>query len=363
LLTPILRDHLQPLELVELDLEPPKADEVSIRMTASGICHSCLHVMDGSLRGAPMPIVLGDEGAGVVEAVGPGVDHVKVGDHVIISWAPSCGRCRYCVIGRPVLCLDQPPFGFLADGTTRMHLDGADVHHYGPATYAPRMVVPASCAIPIRPDMPLDRAALIGCSVMTGVGAVINTAQVSAGASVVVIGCGGIGLNVVQGAAIAAAHPIVAVDTLDARLDDATAMGATAGVRADAPDAVETIMSLTGGGADYVFVAIGAGQALETGWLTLAPGGTLVMLGIMSDGTRIDLSEPNRLMGKEQRLIGSRYGSARPMVDFPRLVDLYLAGHLKIDELITRRFGLPEINEAHDALAKGEVARALLVFD
>lgn len=363
MLAPVLRRPGTPMELVEVDLDPPAVDEVRVRMVASGVCHSCLHVIDGSVTGAPMPLVLGDEGAGLVTAVGAGVKGLVPGSHVIISWAPSCGRCRSCLEGRPVLCTDQPPFGFLRDGTTRMHMEGGDVHHFGPATYAPEIVVPASCAIAIRDDMPLDRAALIGCSVMTGVGAVINTARVPAGASVAVFGCGGVGLNVVQGASLSSAHPLIAVDVTNAKLAFAASMGATHLVRGDASDARAEVRRIAKGGVDFAFVAVGSAAALEAAWDVLAPGGTCVMLGILPTGVRLSLPDPNNLMGKEVRLIGSRYGSARPGVDFPRLVDLYLGGLLRIDELISRRYPVTEINEAHRALAAGEVARSIIVFD
>ena len=197
----------QPLRVEELELEAPRSGEVLVRMAASGVCHSCLHAADGSWQGIPLPIVLGDEGAGVVEQVGLGVHELAPGDHVILSWAPTCGRCHYCVIGRPNLCeRRQPGRGLLPDGTTRMSLRGRPVHHYGHvATYASRTVVAESSAIRIRPDLPLDRAALIGCSVMTGVGAVINTARVPPGASVAVFGVGGVGLNAIQGAHLSGA--------------------------------------------------------------------------------------------------------------------------------------------------------------
>ena len=201
----ILRQVNVPMKIEEVELLDPREGEVKVAMTATGICHSCLHVIDGSLPGIQLPMVLGDEGAGVVTAIGPGVTNVKVGDHIIVSWSPTCGRCKYCVSGRPVLCNNQPPFGFLGDGTTRMKIGKEDILHFGPATYATENVIPASCAIPIDSKMPLDMAALIGCSVMTGVGAVTQTANVPAGASLAVFGCGGIGLNSIQGGVIAGA--------------------------------------------------------------------------------------------------------------------------------------------------------------
>src|SRR5947207_2505615 len=242
----VMFEQRTPLKVEDVELEAPRAGEVTVRMAASGVCHSCLHAADGSWKGVPVPIVLGDEGAGVVEQVGPGVD-LKVGDHVILSWAPTCGRCHYCVIGRPNLCeRRQPGRGVLPDGTTRMSLRGQPVYHYGHvATYASRTVVAESCAIAIDKRMPLDRAALIGCSVMTGVGAVINTAAVPAGASMAVFGAGGIGLNVVQGGAMVAAHPVIAVDVKPARLEHARALGATHGIDASREDPGAAIRAIT----------------------------------------------------------------------------------------------------------------------
>lgn len=359
---PVIHQPLQPMTIEDIELLPPRANEVRVRMVASGVCHSCLHVIDGSYTGAPMPMILGDEGAGVVEEVGPGVSHVVPGDHVIISWAPTCGRCRNCVSGRLVLCENQPPFGYQADGTVRFRMGDQDVYHYGPAAYASEVVVPASCAVPISREMPLEKAALIGCSVTTGVGAVTWTAKVPAGASVAVFGVGGVGLNAVQGADLVSAHPIIAVDLNDDRLEDARVMGATHVFNARQSDVPGAIKALTGGrGVEYAIVAVGVGSVVQQAWASLANGGTCVMLGLMPSGELLSI-DPIRLMGNECRLIGSRYGSARPSDDFPRLVDLYLAGKLKIGELITRTYPLDEINEAHRALAAGENARSILVY-
>ncbi|MSS71956.1 MAG: Zn-dependent alcohol dehydrogenase [Candidatus Latescibacteria bacterium] len=353
----------EPIRVEDVSLAPPKEDEVLVRMAASGVCHSCLHAADGNWKGVPVPIVLGDEGAGVVEEVGPGVRDLKPGDHVILSWAPTCGRCHYCVIGRPNLCeRRRPGQGVLLDGTSRMSLNGQTVHHYGyVATYASHSVMPESCAIPIRKDMPLDKAALIGCSVMTGVGAVLNTAQVPAGASVAVFGVGGIGLNVVQGGALVAAHPVIGVDVRPNKLDYARKMGATHGVDASKEDPVKAIKDITGRGADYAFVAVGNAKAVEQAWDCLAPGGMCVLIGVPATGSTVTF-EVSRLQSGERTMRGCSYGSARTREDFPRMVDLYLGGRLKIDELITRRYALEEINEANRALAEGEVARGLIVF-
>ncbi len=352
-----------PLKLADVELEAPRAGEVRVRMVASGVCHSCLHAADGSWQNVPMPIVLGDEGAGVVEAVGPGVQTLTAGDHVILSWAPTCGRCHYCVIGRPNLCEKRRPGqGVLPDGTTRLSLGGRPVYQYGHvATYASVTVVAESSAIAIDKDMPLDRAALIGCSVMTGVGAVINTAQVPPGASMAIFGVGGVGLNVVQGGAMVAAQPIIAVDVVAAKLVQARALGATHAIDASKDDPVAEIRRITRRGADFTFVAVGDARAVGQAADALAPGGTCVVIGVPATGATLPL-DVRPLVTGERVIRGSSYGSARTREDLPRLVDLYRGGRLKIDELITRRYGLDEANEAFRALAAGELSRGLIVF-
>jgi S-(hydroxymethyl)glutathione dehydrogenase / alcohol dehydrogenase len=359
----VLYEQGKPLGVEDLDLEPPRTGEVLVRMVASGVCHSCLHAADGSWKGVPVPIVLGDEGAGVVEEVGPGVEGLSPGDPVILSWAPTCGRCHYCVIGRPNLCeRRQPGRGVLPDGTTRMALRGRPVYHYGHvATYASSTVVHESCAIRIDKNMPLDRAALIGCSVMTGVGAVINTAAVEPGASLAVFGVGGVGLNVVQGGALVAAHPVIAVDVKAAKLEHARALGASHVVDAAREDAVAAVRRITRRGADYTFVAVGDTRAVSQAIEALAPGGTCVLIGVPETGATVPL-DVRPLVTGERVVRGSSYGSARTREDLPRLVNLYLAGKLKVDQLITRRYGLDEANEAFRALAAGELARGLIVF-
>jgi S-(hydroxymethyl)glutathione dehydrogenase/alcohol dehydrogenase len=360
---PVLFEQGAPLRVEDLDLEAPREGEVQVRMVASGVCHSCLHAADGSWAGIPVPIVLGDEGAGVVEAVGPGVRHLGPGDHVVLSWAPTCGRCHYCVIGRPNLCENrQPGRGVLPDGTTRLSLRGRPVYQYGHVgTYASCTVVAESSAIPVRPDMPLDRAALIGCSVMTGVGAVINTAQVPPGASMAVFGVGGVGLNVVQGGALVTAHPIVAVDLRAERLEQARALGATHAVDASRGDAVAAVRSITRRGADFTFAAAGDTRAMAQAIDALAPGGTCVLIGIPPSGMTVPL-DARPVVSQERVIRGSIYGSARTREDFPRLVELHLAGKLRLDDLITRRYGLDEANEAFRDLAAGALARGLIVF-
>jgi S-(hydroxymethyl)glutathione dehydrogenase/alcohol dehydrogenase len=359
----VLYEQGKPLGVEDLELESPRTGEVLVRMVASGVCHSCLHAADGSWKGVPVPIVLGDEGAGVVEEVGPGVDGLVPGDPVILSWAPTCGRCHYCVIGRPNLCeRRQPGRGVLPDGTTRMSLRGRPVYHYGHvATYASQTVVHESCAIRIDRNMPLDRAALIGCSVMTGVGAVINTAAVPPGASMAVFGVGGVGLNVVQGGALVAAHPVIAVDVKAAKLEHARGLGASHTIDAAREDPVAAIRRITRLGADYTFVAVGNTRAVSQAIDALAPGGTCVLIGVPETGATVPM-DVRPLVTGERVIRGSSYGSARTREDLPRLVSLYLAGKLKVDQLITRRYGLDEANEAFRALAAGELARGLIVF-
>ena len=362
MLAPLLYRQGEPMGMEEIELDAPREGEVSVRMAASGVCHSCLHAADGSWADVPTPMVLGDEGAGVVEAIGAGVHSVTVGDHVILSWAPSCGQCRYCATGRPQICSRRPKPYHLFDGTTRMHWHDQPVYHYGyVASFAPHSVVPESCAVPIRKDMPLDKAALIGCSVMTGTGAVLNTARVPAGASLAVFGAGGIGLNAIQGGELVSATPLIAVDTNDAKLAYARDFGATHTINSRQEDPVAAIQRLTDGGADYTVVAVGNADVMRQAYDALAPGGTCVVIGIPSTGSILAL-EAHGIAAREKRLVGSCYGSASVKADFPRMVELYMSGKLKIDQLITRRYGVDEANEAFRALAAGEVARGLIVF-
>src|SRR5262249_38024024 len=352
-----------PLRVEELEVEAPREGEVSIRMVASGVCHSCLHAADGSWQGIPLPIVLGDEGSGIVESVGPGVRHLKPGDHVVLSWAPTCGRCHYCVMGRPNLCENrQPGKGVLPEGTTRLSLGGTPVYQYGHvATYASRTVVAESSAIPVRPDMPLDRAALIGCSVMTGVGAVINTAAVPPGAGMAVVRVGGGGPNVVPGRALLTPHPLIAVDMRVERLEHARALGATHVVDASRQDPVAAIRGITRRGADYSFAAVGDVRAMAQAIDCLAPGGTAVMIGVPPTGATVPLAiQP--MVSQERVVRGSIYGSARTREDFPRLVELYVAGKLRVAPLTTGRFSIDEGNGGFGDLAAGTLARGLIVF-
>jgi S-(hydroxymethyl)glutathione dehydrogenase/alcohol dehydrogenase len=358
---PVLIQPREPMSMLEIDLDDPGPGEVRVKMVASGVCHSCLHAYDGSHSGVPMPIVLGDEGSGVVESVGEGCTRLKPGDHVIISWAPDCGACKYCALGFPALCLNTAPAGNASGGGTRFHLDGDPIYHYGPATYGPYIVVPEAAAVGVREDFPLDLAALIGCSVSTGFGAVVNTAGVRPGQSVAIFGCGGVGLNAVQGAAIAGAYPIIGIDILDSKLEFARHFGATHTINLTTDDLAESVAAIAGEGVDASIVAVGNTQAMEQGLSILSKQGVEVVIGLPESGATFAV-DPRTLMVGERRIVGSRYGSSNPMVEFPRMVELAMAGLLKIEDLVTKRYDLDEADEAFRSLAAGEQARGLIVF-
>lgn len=353
------------LEIEELELRPLQAGDVLVRIHASGLCHTDLEVIQGSLA-YPMPIVLGHEGAGVVEEVGPGVTHVRPGDHVILSWNPHCGHCYYCERDLPILCEPfrrHQPQGHLLDGTSRLERNGKKVHHYSvTSTHAQYTIVPESGAIPVPKQIPFDLACIIGCGVMTGVGGVIRKAQVTPGSSVAVIGCGAVGLNALQGARLAGATKIIAVDIGQDKLERAREFGATHSIDAADGDCLNQVLDLTAGrGADYVVESAGNVQALRSSVEMVRPGGDVIWLGKVNVDTEVAFRWGS-LMG-ERRMVRSSYGNARPMRDFPWLVELYLAGGLKLDELITRRIRLDEINQGFDMLARGEGIRTVIVFD
>ena len=358
---PVLIKPRELMQMMELDLDDPRFGEVRVKMVASGVCHSCLHAYDGSHSGIPMPIVLGDEGSGVVDAVGPGVTQLQPGDHVVISWAPSCGACKYCNLGFPALCMNSPAIGKANGDVTLFHHDGQDVYHYGPATYGSYIVVPESAAVKIRKDFPLELAALIGCSVATGFGSAVNSAGLRPGQSVAVFGCGGVGLNAIQGAVAAGAYPIIGVDVLDSKLDMAREFGATHTVNTARQDLEAEVQQLTGTGVDATIIAVGNITALEQGLTILAKQGIEVVLGLPDSGAKFPV-DPWLLMGGERRIVGSRYGTSNPLVEFPKLVELAIAGRIKIDELVTKRYDLDEADEAFRSLAAGEQARGLIVF-
>jgi len=354
-----------PLEVVEVQQQGPKAGEARVRVKAAGICHSDWHVINGDWT-MPLPMVLGHEAAGIVDEVAPGVTNVKPGDHVIFSFRPQCGRCLYCSLGRSILCdghNDTPRF-VMFDGTQRMSVNGQGLNQMARiGTFSEQVVCPAEHLVPIRNDMPWPQAALVGCCVPTGVGAVTRCAEVEAGASVLIIGCGGVGLNVVQGARLAGAATIIACDLLDSKLAYAKEFGATHTINASGTSPVDFARSLTSGrGVDYAFDAIG-GEATTLQILdAIRPGGTAVIVGMAAMAVRAPIT-PYMMALQEKCIRGTMYGSVRPDLDFPRLVDLYMQGRLKIDELVSRTYRLEEINEGFAALRTGQVARGVITFE
>ena len=349
----------------DIEIAPPGPGEAKVKIVASGVCHSDLSVQNGTIP-LPPPIVLGHEGAGVVEEVGSEVTQVRPGDHVVASWNPHCGHCFYCERDLPILCepfARNQPRGFLLDGRSRMKRGGDQVHHYSvTSTHAEYTVVPESGAIPIPKEIPFDRACIIGCGVMTGVGAAVRKAKVAAGTSVVVIGCGAVGLNVLQGAKLSDAGRIIAVDMGKAKLDRAVQFGATHTVDGSVGNALDQIKALTEGrGADYVFEAAGNKSTLRFSVEAVRPGGQVVWLGKINVNEDVSFRWGS-LMG-EKRIVRSSYGDARPRRDFPWIANEYLKGRLKLDELITNRIRLDQINEGFASLARGEGIRTVVMFD
>jgi S-(hydroxymethyl)glutathione dehydrogenase/alcohol dehydrogenase len=361
----VFEEPNRPFSIESLDLDAPRHGEVLVRVAATGVCHSDWHLMTGATRHA-VPVVPGHEGAGVVEAVGPGVGRVRVGDHVALSWAPSCGGCFYCLDDKTCLCsayVGPVWAGTMLDGTTRLSRGGRPVYHFSAlACFAERTVVPEVCCVPIPGEVPLTIAALIGCAVTTGVGAVLNTVRLQPGSSVAVFGAGGVGLSAIMGAKLAGASPIIAVDRTEEKRDLARAFGATDALVAG-PDTVAAVRALTAGrGADCVVEAIGLPAVQEQCLEAVRPGGTLVLAGIAPMGSTTNF--PGALLTRqEKRVVGSYYGSANPARDFPRYAGLYLRGQLDLGRLVSRTYPLGQINEAFAAMLSGTTARGLVVFD
>ena len=343
------------LRIEELELDPPKAGEVAIRMAASGVCRSDYHAVHGVHLHA-MPIVLGHEGSAVVEEVGEGVTELRPGDHVVCSWLPYCGSCRRCTSGRPAVCERLGVFdvGFLADGTTRFSTGDTRIHHNVPSSFAERSVVPANTVFPVDPALPLEQVALLGCAVMTGVGAVLNTAAVRPGDSVVVIGCGGVGLSAIQGARIAGAAPIVAVDVVGSKLQLAKELGAT--------DTVLSGRDEEPAGFDHAFECLGRAETIEQAMRSVAPGGTVVLVGMARPEARVPL-HALRTTVEEITVAGSWYGSVVPPRDFPLLAHLLRFGELRLEPLIARTIALDGIHEALARFEAGEETRSVIVYD
>ncbi len=360
----VLNEANTPFSIETVDLEAPKAGEARIKMAASGVCHSDWHVVEG-LSYFPMPIICGHEGAGIVEEVGPGVTSVAPGDHVTLSFRANCGGCFYCQHDKPNLCEVYTPIlrsGLMKDGTSRISRNGEPVHIMtGLGCFAEYVVIPEEACVPVRKDVPLEVAALVGCAVSTGVGAAMYTADVRPGQSVAVYGAGGVGLNIIMGAALCGADPIIAVDTNSSKMEIAREFGATDTLYSD-DTTVARIQALTAGrGADHVFESVGLTTLQETAFAATRPGGTLTLVGLTPVGSGTNL--PGSVITRAEKVIrGSFYGSVNPARDFDVFLDLYQAGKLKLEELVTARYRLDEINEAYAAMLTGDAARGIIVF-
>ncbi len=350
----------RPLRIEELQLDPPGPGEVLVRLAAAGLCHSDLSVIDGS-RPRPLPMVLGHEAAGVVEALGANVAHLRTGDHVVFSFVPTCGNCVNCQSGQPALCTAgaaSNQAGCLLSGQRRW--PSGIHHHLGVSAFSEYTVASQHSLVKIDHEIPLARAALCGCAVVTGVGAVINTARAEAGFPAVVFGLGGVGLSAVMGAALAGCHPIVAVDMREDKLALARRLGATHTVQAD-DHTVEAVREISGGGARYAFEAVGHAAVLATAYAATRRGGKTVAIGLPHPTQEFSVPAVS-IAGEERQILGSYMGSAVPQRDIPRLLGLYKAGRLPVDLLFSGSIELEQVNEGFEALAKGEVVRQLIAF-
>ncbi len=356
----VLREVNKPLEIEDIQHGNPAPREVLVRTVAAGVCHSDLHFQNGSYP-YELPAVLGHESAGVVEAVGSDVTYVKPGDHVITCLSAFCGHCEHCLTGHMSLC-QEPELQRQPDEPPRLAAGDQNIAQFlNLSSFAEYMLVHEHAIVKVREDMPMDRAALIGCGVTTGVGAVIHTAAVEPGSTVAVIGCGGVGLSAINGAAIAGAARIIAIDMVESKLELARKFGATDVVNAKEKDAVGEVREMTGGGVHYSFEAIGLKQTAEQAFKMLGFGGTATIIGMIPVGVQVELHGPEFLM--ERKMQGSNMGSNRFRVDMPRFVDFYLQGRLHLDDLISRRIKLEDVNEGLAALETGEVARSVIMFD
>jgi alcohol dehydrogenase len=354
----------KPLVIETIELDPPGPGEVLVKIAAAGLCHSDLSVMEGN-RPRPMPMALGHEAAGIVEELGPGVDDLKRGDHVVMVFVPSCGHCLPCSEGRPALC--EPgaaanTAGTLLSGAKRLHRNGEDVnHHLGVSAFAEYATVSRRSLVKIDPDLPLDEAALFGCAVLTGVGAVINTAKISAGSSVAVIGLGGVGLSSLLGAIAAGARRVVAVDLSDDKLGLARQLGATDTFNAGSADAVNEIREATGGGVEFAFEMAGSVRAMDLAYKITRRGGTTITAGLPPPTHTVNIPQVN-LVAEERTVKGSYIGTCVPVRDLPRYIELYRRGRLPVDRLMSDHLKLDDINLGFDRLHEGKAVRQVVVI-
>ena len=359
----VLREVDQPFVVEDVELAAPGAGEVEVRISAAGVCHSDWNVVSGATTN-PLPAVLGHEGAGVVVAVGDGVETVAEGDHVVLSWLPACGRCYYCAQGRHVLCdvaMEDMFRGTLPGGALRLSQNGDPVYHYSYlSAFAESCIVPAGCCVRVRDDAPFEVAALVGCAVMTGYGAAVNRARVEPGSVVAVFGAGGVGLSAVMGARLAGAEAVVAIDPVEFKRQTALELGATHALDPASDDVVSALRDLTEGrGADAALDTAGVPGIVAQAYASVRRGGTVVAVGLPAEGLTADL--PASDLPREEKIVtGSFYGSCNPQVDMPRVLDLYMEGKLPLDRLVTRTYALEQINEAFAAMNSGEVARAVI---
>lgn len=356
----------RPLTIRTIELDPPGPDEVLIKIAAAGLCHSDLSVINGD-RPRPMPMALGHEASGIVEETGSNVHDLQRGDHVVVVFVPSCGHCAPCAEGRPALCEPGAAAngaGTLLSGARRIHHDHEGVlnHHLGCSVFAEYAVVSRRSLVRIDPEIPLDEAALFGCAVLTGVGAVVNTAQVRAGASTAIIGLGGVGLAALIGARAAGARTIVAIDLSPAKLEEAMALGATHAVDARDPDAKDQVRALTGGGVEYAFEFAGAIRALELAYAITRRGGTTVTAGLPPAAASFGIPAVS-LVAEERTVKGSYIGTCVPARDIPRYLELFKQGRLPVDRLLSGRLALDDINHGFDLLREGKAVRQVVVFD
>jgi alcohol dehydrogenase len=353
----------RPLLVETLELDPPGEGEVLVRIGAAGLCHSDLSVVNGD-RPRPVPMALGHEAAGEVAEVGPGVDDLLPGDHVVMIFVPSCGHCLPCMEGRPALCepgAQANGVGTLLSGARRLHLEGREVHHHmGVSAFAQYAVCSRHSLVKIDNDLPLEEAALFGCAVLTGVGAVVNTARVVPGSSVAIAGLGGVGLNALLGARLAGAERIVAVDILDDKLALARQLGATDTFNAAEEGAVQAIRAATGGGVDYAFEMAGSVKAMDLCYRVTRRGGTTVSAGLSHPDHRFEVQHVS-LVAEERTVKGSYIGSCVPLRDVPRYIALYRQGRLPVDRLMSERLTLDQINEGFDRLAEGHTVRQIIL--
>ncbi|MGA8795274.1 Zn-dependent alcohol dehydrogenase [Candidatus Binatus sp.] len=350
-----------PLSIEDVELDKPQDREVLIKTVASGVCHSDLHFVDGFYP-YPAPAVLGHEAAGIIEEVGKQVTYVKPGDHVICCLSVFCGNCEQCMSGHPNRCSNKAATQRNPQDKPRISQKGKPINQFlDISSYCEKMLLHENAVVKIREDVALDRAALIGCGVTTGVGAVLNTAKIEPGSTVAVFGAGGVGLAAIQGARIAGARKIIAVDMFEGKLAMARRMGATDTVDASNSDPVDEIRKLTGGGVDYSFEAIGLKKVAEHAFNALRAGGTATVIGMIPVGQKVEID--GYMFLTERKLQGSNMGSNRFRIDMPRYIDFYLQGRLNLDDMISRRGKLEDVNDAFRAMKAGEVARTVLMFN